>query len=124
MMSDRGVQGDHGGRIMVRWVLVEALVRTVVVEVPSKFVEDGDHVSLVVDQQSVGALLADTTNEPFGVTVCPGRPGRDFDHIDAFGGEHGVEGDGELGVPVADQEAEAGDPLAEVDRTRSCRHRS
>jgi len=82
MMSDRGVQRDHGGRIVLRWVLVEALVRTVVVEVPSKFVEDGDGVSLVVDQQSVGALLADATNEPFGVAVCPGCPRRSFDHLD------------------------------------------
>lgn len=79
MMSDRGVERDHGGRIVVWWVLVEALVRTVVVEVPSKFVEDGAGMSLVVDQHSVGALLADTTNEPLGVAVCPRRPGRDLD---------------------------------------------
>jgi hypothetical protein len=30
---------------------------------------------------------------------------------DAFGGEEGVEGVGELGVPVADQEAERADLL-------------
>lgn len=47
MASDRGVEWDHGGRIVVGWVLVEALVRTVVVEVPSKFVEDGEGMSLV-----------------------------------------------------------------------------
>jgi hypothetical protein len=47
-MSDRGVGRDHGCRILVGWVLVEALVQTVVVEVPSKFVEDGEGVSLVV----------------------------------------------------------------------------
>ena len=50
MMSDRGVQGDHGGRIVAGWALVEALVRSVVVEVPGIFVEDGVGVSLVVDQ--------------------------------------------------------------------------
>jgi hypothetical protein len=55
-MSDRGVGRDHGCRILVGWVLVEALVQTVVVEVPSKFVEDGEGVSLVVDQHSVGAI--------------------------------------------------------------------
>jgi hypothetical protein len=59
-------------------------------------------VSLVVDQQPVGALFADATNEPFRIAVCPGCPGRDLDHIDAFGGEDGIEGGGELGIPVAD----------------------
>jgi hypothetical protein len=38
------------------WALVEVLVRTVVVEVLGELVEDGAGVSLVVDQQSVGAL--------------------------------------------------------------------
>jgi hypothetical protein len=33
---------------------------------------------------------------------------------DAFGGEDGVEGIGELGVPVADQEAESADVVAEA----------
>jgi hypothetical protein len=34
--------------------------------------------------------------------------GRDLDDVDAFGGEHGIEGGGELGVPVADQEKAPG----------------
>jgi hypothetical protein len=38
------------------WALVEALVRTVVVEVLGELVKDGAGVSLVVDQQPVGAL--------------------------------------------------------------------
>jgi len=71
-------------------------------------------VSLVVDQQPVGALFADARNGPFRVAVRSGCPGRDLDHVDAFGGEDGIEGGGELGVPVADQVVEGGDPLAEV----------
>jgi hypothetical protein len=35
-------------------------------------VEDGEGVSLVVDQQLVGALFADAANEPLGIAVCPG----------------------------------------------------
>jgi hypothetical protein len=35
-------------------------------------VEDGEGVSLVVDQQPVGALFADAANEPLGIAVCPG----------------------------------------------------
>jgi hypothetical protein len=114
MTPDRGVEQGHRGGVVQWWALVEVLVRTVVVEVLGELVEDGAGVSLVVDQQSVGAFVADAANEPFGVAVRSGCPGRDLDHIDAFGGEDGIEGGGELGVPVADQEAEGGDPLAEV----------
>jgi hypothetical protein len=64
MMSDRCVEWDHGGRIVVGWVVVEALVRPVVVEMVHLLVEDGAGVSLVVDQQPVGALLANGTNRP------------------------------------------------------------
>ena len=60
---------------MVGWVLVEALVRAVVIEVVHILVEDGEGVSLVVDQQPVGALFADAANEPFGVVVCLGESG-------------------------------------------------
>ena len=108
MASDRGVEGDHGGGVVGWWVLAQALVRAVVIEVAHVLVEDGAGVSFVVDQHPVGALGADAADEPFRVAVRPGRPGRDLDHVDAFGGEDGIEGVGELGVPVADQEAERG----------------
>jgi hypothetical protein len=98
MASDRGVEGDHGGWIVVGRVLIETLRRSVVVEVVRVPVEDSAGVSLVVDQQSVGAFVADAANEPFGVAVCLRRPGRDLDDVDVFGGEDGVESLGELGV--------------------------
>jgi hypothetical protein len=81
MMSDRGVEWDHGGRIVVG-VLVAALVQTVVGEVPSTFVEDGEGVSLVVDQYSVGAFLAGAANESLGRAVRWRGPGRNLDHVD------------------------------------------
>jgi len=31
-VSDRGIERDRGGRVVVGWVLVEALVRAVVIE--------------------------------------------------------------------------------------------
>jgi hypothetical protein len=71
-------------------------------------VEHGAGVSFVVDQQPVGALFANAANEPFGVAVCPWSLGRDLDDVEAFGGEDGIEGGGELGVPVADQEKAPG----------------
>jgi len=47
------------------WVLIQALVRAVVIEVAHVPVKNSSGVSLVVDQQSVGAFGADAPNEPF-----------------------------------------------------------
>jgi hypothetical protein len=88
---------------MVGRVLVEALMRSVVIEMAHILVNDGAGVSLVVDQQPVGALLANAANEPLGRAIRSRRPRRDPDHIEAFGDEDGIEGGGELGVPVADR---------------------
>jgi hypothetical protein len=68
----------------------------------------------VVDQQSVGAFGVDAADEPFRIAVRPGRARRDLDHVDVLGAEDGVEGVGELGVPVADEEAERGGLVAQV----------
>jgi hypothetical protein len=65
----------HDGRIMVGRVLVEALMRSVVIEMAHLLVNDGTGVSLVVDQQSVGALLANAANEPLGIAVGSRRRG-------------------------------------------------
>jgi hypothetical protein len=112
--SDRGIERDHDGRVVMGWVLVEALVRAVVIEMVHVLVEDGAGVSFVVGQQPVGALFADTANEPFRVTVGSRRAGRDLDYVDAFGGEDGIECGSELGVSVAKEEAKRSDSLAQV----------
>jgi hypothetical protein len=75
MTPDRGVEQGHRGGIVQWWVLIEALVWAVVIEVLGVLVEDGKGVALVVDQQPVGALVADAANEPFGVAVRSGCPG-------------------------------------------------
>jgi hypothetical protein len=77
-------------------------------------VEDDKGVSLVVDQHPVDAPFVDATNEPFRVAVRPGYPRRDLDHVDAFGGEHDIDGGGELGAlfridPIGSVEFERGD---------------
>ena len=69
-------------------------------------VENSVGVSFVVDQHPVGALGADAADESFRVAVRPGCAGRDLDHGDGFGAEHGIEGISEFGIPVADQEKE------------------
>lgn len=50
MMADRGIEQDHGGGVLAGWVLVEALVRPVVVEMALVVAKDGTGVSFVIDQ--------------------------------------------------------------------------
>ena len=71
--SDRGVAGDRGGWVVGWWVLIQALVRAVVIEMAHVPVKHNLGVSLVVDQQSVGAFGADAADEPFRVAVGPRR---------------------------------------------------
>lgn len=77
--SDRGVEEDPGGRIVVERVLIETLMRPVVVEMIHMPVEDSASMSLVVDQQSIGASVADAAKERFGEAVRLRRLGRDLD---------------------------------------------
>jgi hypothetical protein len=112
--SDRGVTRDRGGEVVGWRVLIQALVRAVVIEMAHVTVKNNAGVSFVVDQQPVGALGADAADEPFRIAVRLRHTGRDLDHGDAFGAEDGVERGGELGVPIADQEAEGADLITEV----------
>jgi hypothetical protein len=57
--SDRRVERDDNGGVVLRWMLGQALVRAVPVEVGDVLVEDVPGVALVVDQYPVGALVAD-----------------------------------------------------------------
>src|SRR5690349_14173893 len=57
---------------------------------------------------------------PFGVAVRPRCLWGSPDHVDALGGEDGVEGSGELRVPVPDQEPEGRGPIAEIDQDVAC----
>src|SRR4030095_2822821 len=71
-------------------------------------------VSLVDDQHSVEQFAADAADEAFGDGIRPGGPYRCPDDPDVDGGEDGVEGCGELGVAVPDQEPEPCAGLFEV----------
>jgi hypothetical protein len=73
-----GAERDHGGGVMGWWVLAQALVRAVVIEMAHVLVENDAGVSFVVDQQPVGAFGADAADEPFRVAVRPGRTGGIF----------------------------------------------
>src|SRR6185312_17173341 len=91
----------------------EPLVRPVVIEMAHVLLKNSVGVSLVVDQQLVDAFGTDAADEAFRVAVRPGRAGRGLDDVDTYGGEDGVEGVGEFRVPVADEEAKRGNPLAQ-----------
>ena len=89
-------------------------MRAVVIKMAHIPVNNNSGVSLVVDQQPVGAFGADAAYEPFGVAVRSGRARRDLDYGDAFGGEDGIKGSSEFAVPVTDQKAEGADAVTEV----------
>ena len=89
-------------------------MRAVVIEMAHIPVKNNSGVSLVVDQQPVGAFRADAANKPFRIAVRLGRARRDLDHGDAFGGEDGIKGRGEFAVPVTDHKAEGADAVTEV----------
>ena len=70
--------------------------------------------SPVDDQGPVQQLAAEASDPPLGDGVRPGSLDRCAHDCDGLGGEDGVERGGELAVPVPDQEAEPGSPVAEI----------
>ena len=70
--------------------------------------------ALVDDQEAVEEFAADGADEAFGDRVRLRCPHRRRDDSDVDGGEDGVEGGGELGVAVADEEPEASVGVVEV----------
>jgi hypothetical protein len=60
--------------------------------------------TLADDEHPVGAFAAYGAHPAFGERIRPRRLRRSLDHVDAVGGEHGVEGRGEFRVAVAEQE--------------------
>jgi hypothetical protein len=65
------------------------------------------------DQNVIEAFPSQVADEPFRDRVRPGGPGRSRDDPDVGTGEDGVEGGGELTVPVAGQEPDPV-PIAEI----------
>jgi hypothetical protein len=63
--SDRGVERDEDGGVVVGWALPAALVRSVIVEVSGVLVDDRCGVRFVVDQDPVGALSSERCGRTF-----------------------------------------------------------
>jgi len=68
----------------------------------------GAQVAFAEDQRPGGE------HEPLGMSVRTGAPGRDFHRLDAGGGQHGIEGIGELPGPVANQELKVRGAVTEI----------
>lgn len=64
------------------------------------------------DQGVIETLGSYGSNEAFGESVGSRGPYRSWDDPDALGSEDLVEGTGELGVSVSDEEPHGIDPLA------------
>ena len=91
-----------------------AAMRPVIVVVALEVAQHGCSVSSVDDQETVEQFAADGADESFGDRVRPWRAHRRLDDLDVDGGEHGVEGGGELGVAVADQEPKVATGVVEI----------
>jgi hypothetical protein len=68
------------------------------------------------DQEVVEAFPSQGADEPFRDRIRAGCPDRGADDPHVSTGEDGVEGRGELAVPVADQEPEPVGSIAEVNQ--------
>ena len=89
-------------------------MRTVVVVMALVLAQHGCGVSLVDDQEAIEEFALDAADEAFGDRIgtrcahgCP-------DDADVDCGEDGVEGSGELGVAIADEEPKATTGVVEV----------
>jgi len=89
-------------------------VRPMPVVVIHVFGEHGFEMAAAEDEEPVQALSADRADKPLGDSVRARRPDGCLDDPDPFGGEDGVEGRGELGVPISDEEFGRRRPFRQV----------
>ena len=117
----RQVQRNADLAVLVGWSLLEGLMRVVPVVMAGVLAEDRPQVPFAVDEHPVGALGSCGAYPPLGIAVRARGPRRGLDHLHALGGGDLVEGGGELGVAVPDEEAEgAGRSPGSMTRLRAC----
>jgi hypothetical protein len=103
------------------WVLVQRPAWPVGVVVIGVLAQDEPQMPFTSDQHPIQAFVASATYPAFGDRVRARRLYGCGDDPDSDGGERGVQRRGELGVPVMDQELEAGDLIAmSMSRLRAC----
>jgi transcriptional regulator with XRE-family HTH domain len=97
----RGLDDING---TFRWSLIQRSMWAVAVVVRGVLAEDSGQMTFTDDQRPVGALSADGAHPALRERVRPGRLRRSPDDADVDGGEHRVEGRGELAISVAEKE--------------------
>ena len=101
--------------------LTAGLMWTIIVIVLGVFGKDLGQMPLVEDQHPVEHLTAERSDNPLTDRIRPWSVRRGFDDPEAVGSEDLVEGRGELGVPVTDQEPQRIHPGAQpMARFRAC----
>jgi Integrase core domain len=105
---------DHGFAGCKRRRLPQCAMGTVDVVMIGVLAQHRHEVPTSDDEHPVQALAADRTHPPLRVGIRPWRPHRRAQHVDALGCEDGVEGAGELGVPIAEQQPEAAGTVFEL----------
>jgi hypothetical protein len=101
-------------RVGNRRSLSQGPMRTVAVEMIGVDLQHGFEMASGEDQQPVCALAADAAYPALGEGVCSWALRWCPQHSDAGRREDGVEGVGELGVPVPDEEAKTVGPVVQV----------
>jgi hypothetical protein len=90
-------------------------VRPVAVVVLFVLAQHRGGMALVGDQDAVEEFASDAANETFGERSGPRRSDRGAEDVDVGADDDRVEGGGDLGVAIPDQESEATDRVLEVD---------
>jgi len=109
--QQRPLVNFRGPQVIDRWPWVSArrpkvqpAMRPRLVVVPNVGAKDALKVSSADDERPIQAFGTDGAHPPFAERVGVRGPDRGEDDPHAFWAEHLVEGVGELGVPVVDQE--------------------
>jgi hypothetical protein len=96
------------------WAKVAGAVGSSTVVVAKVFGEHCTEVPPVDDQHAVGEFGSQGADEPFGKAVRLWATWGNSDHVDAHIGENSVERGSELASPVAHEESELGDAIAQI----------
>ena len=95
-------------------LLSQGTVRTVQVVMVGELGQHRHRLLTPQDEHPIQHLPPHGAHPPLRVGVRPRRPHRRAQHLDPLRGEDRVEPDGELGIPIADQEPEPGNVLADL----------
>lgn len=104
-----------------RRALAEGPMRPVRVVMLDVLGEDGLEMPPAEDEHAIKALASESADDALADGVRPRCADRGLDDPDGLGGEDGVEGSGELGVAIPDQELDRRRVLASsMQRLRAC----